>query len=383
MEGSNIFHFPLAFGGNAQNLFYPRRIGRQPQRSIYGAGYVEAPSATTILAAGKLSGKTAGGTSMGVMNAVTAEEVATIHNVDQPTEHATVEPLSNYFVSRVQQDFRAGNTTVGGIISSVNRKLDNPAIDFLRRDAYVAGLDFSHRFSNETYYLYGMAAISDVRGSRMAITATQMSSTHYFQRPDDDDVLSVDYDATRMTGYAYKLALEKVRGEHIRGNLRIRTTSPYFEANDVGFHGFVGQQQYNAYLQYREDDPGKTIRRWNVNLNGFYNHIYGDPAEIMGRGGNINAAVTFMNYWFLSGGVFTNRPALHIFALWGGPALAFDPVYGLFWTIRSDDRKPLYITLQGNRNGAPKGGLLYTYLSPSLTWRPTRFFSPSPPPPTC
>lgn len=221
----------------------------------------------------------------------------------------------------------------------------------------------------------GHGAISDVRGSRTAITATQMSSTHYFQRPDDDDVLSVDYDATSMTGYAYKLALEKVRGEHIRGNLRIRMTSPYFEANDVGYHGFVGQQQYNAYLQYREDDPGKTIRRWDVNLNGFYNHVYGNPGEIMGWGGNIFTNLTFLNYWYLSGGVFTNLSGLHIFALWGGPALTFDPVYGVFWTIRSDNRKPLYVTLQGNRNGAPKGDLWYTYLTPSLTWRPTRFFS--------
>jgi hypothetical protein len=373
VEGSNIFNYPLAFGGNAQNMFYPRRIGRQPQRRIYGVDNVEAPTATTILVASKLSGKTATGTSVGVMNAVTAEEVATI--ADQPKEHPPVEPLSNYFVSRIQQDLRAGNTTIGGIISSVNRKLDDPDLDFLRRDAYALGLDFSHRFSNETYLLYGMAAISDVSGSRTAITATQQSSTHYFQRPDDDDVLSVDYDATRMTGYAYKLALEKVRGEHIRGFLRTRITSPYFEANDIGYHGFVGQRQSNLWLQYREDDPGRIIRRWNVNLNGYYNQIHGDQPEIMGRGGNINASATFMNYWYLSGGAFMNLSGLHIFALWGGPALAMDPVYGVFWTIRSDNRKPLYVTLQGNRNGVPEDDILYVYLSPSLTWRPTRYFS--------
>ncbi|MEE9465624.1 MAG: DUF5916 domain-containing protein, partial [Candidatus Neomarinimicrobiota bacterium] len=63
VEGSNIFRFPLGFGGTNQTLFYPRRIGRRPQRNIYSSGVVDAPGATTILAAGKLSGKTAGGTS--------------------------------------------------------------------------------------------------------------------------------------------------------------------------------------------------------------------------------------------------------------------------------------------------------------------------------
>jgi hypothetical protein len=377
IEGSNIYQFPMAFGGS-NNLFYPRRIGRKPQLRVAnpdGTRFIDAPTATTILGAGKLSGKNSSGTSIGILNAVASEEVASIKYLDQATEKSTVEPLTNYFVSRIQQDLNKGNTTLGGIFTAVNRDLDSPELQALRRDAYTAGVDFSHRFADATYLVEGMLAGSHVAGSPEALVRTQMSSTHYFQRPDNGNGLSVDEDATDLTGYAYKLRLSKIRGEHIRGNVRIEASSPQFEANDAGYHGFVGQRAYRSYLQYREDEPGKLLRTWNISTNGNYSHVYGAANELMGWGGNMSANLTFLNYWYLSVGTFYNGEANHLFALWGGPALVMDPTIGVFWTIRSDDRKALYAEFQGNRNGVPEDDIVYTYLSPSITWRPTQYFS--------
>ncbi|UCD38221.1 MAG: carbohydrate binding family 9 domain-containing protein, partial [Fidelibacterota bacterium] len=178
IEGSNIFTFPIDFG-QRNSLFYTRRIGREPQHDPDTDGYVDIPSSSTILAATKLSGKTASGTSIGIMNSVTAEELATIRFTDLPTEKETVEPLTNYFVSRVQQDYREGRTTIGGIMTAVNRQLDEDHLSFLRRDAYSGGIDFSHLFKNDTYRLQGTLAVTDVRGLTDGMIRTQRSSVHY------------------------------------------------------------------------------------------------------------------------------------------------------------------------------------------------------------
>ncbi|HEX7239504.1 MAG TPA: DUF5916 domain-containing protein, partial [Longimicrobiaceae bacterium] len=66
VEGADAFAFGT--GSGASNLFYSRRIGRTPQ--LFAPGAAEELSATTILGAAKLSGKTAGW-SVGVMEALT------------------------------------------------------------------------------------------------------------------------------------------------------------------------------------------------------------------------------------------------------------------------------------------------------------------------
>src|SRR5690606_40259142 len=58
-EGSNFFEFKVGVDdGSGEGLFYSRRIGRAPQRSI-GGGYVDRPDVTTILGAGKQIGRAA------------------------------------------------------------------------------------------------------------------------------------------------------------------------------------------------------------------------------------------------------------------------------------------------------------------------------------
>ena len=83
VEGSQIFD---NFGRNGANnyygfmrtepdLFYTRRIGRAPQ-GYPEAEFASVPSATTILGAAKLTGKSASGWSVGVLEAVTGREQA-------------------------------------------------------------------------------------------------------------------------------------------------------------------------------------------------------------------------------------------------------------------------------------------------------------------
>ena len=119
VEGKNIYEFQPSntivinnFG--ADNLFYSRRIGRYPEYtpSLTDSEYVKMPEATRILTALKLSGKTRNGLSVGILESLTANEKAEIDSAGKRRKES-VEPLTNYFVSRVQQDFNKGETSLG------------------------------------------------------------------------------------------------------------------------------------------------------------------------------------------------------------------------------------------------------------------------------
>ncbi len=126
IEGNDILRMPLApavTGGSFTRdvLFYSRRIGRSPGFTPQ-ADFVDSPDNSTILGAFKLSGKTAGGLSIALMNSVTDEERARTET-GGVRENVSVEPLTNYFVGRLQQDFGEGNTQIGGMITVVHRDI--------------------------------------------------------------------------------------------------------------------------------------------------------------------------------------------------------------------------------------------------------------------
>jgi hypothetical protein len=147
-EGSNIFgNFGRSgatsydgFNRADPTLFYSRRIGRSPQGSASG-DFVSEPSSTTILGAAKLTGKTASGWSVGLIDAVTGRESA---QVDTAGARSTVEvePPTNYLVGRVKRDV-ANRASVGVMFTGVERALGgSPALsDLLDAHAYTAGGD--------------------------------------------------------------------------------------------------------------------------------------------------------------------------------------------------------------------------------------------------
>src|SRR5215212_5331875 len=94
------------------SLIYTRRIGRSPQLAGLLADesdFMDAADATTILGAGKVTGRTAGGITVGVMDAVTNREKATFRPVGSTVDDTQeIEPLTNYFIGRVRKDYRSG-----------------------------------------------------------------------------------------------------------------------------------------------------------------------------------------------------------------------------------------------------------------------------------
>ena len=81
VEGADVFRFGGIRASNSfgfPELFFSRRIGREPQRNV-GRRRRELPgrpTETSIRTAAKLSGRTRTGWSLGVLDAVTAGEEA-------------------------------------------------------------------------------------------------------------------------------------------------------------------------------------------------------------------------------------------------------------------------------------------------------------------
>ena len=63
-----------------------------------------------------------------------------------------LEPLSNYFVGRVRHESADGNRAVGGLLTAVDRRLDDSTLaGLLRSSAYVGGVDFNRYWGNQTW----------------------------------------------------------------------------------------------------------------------------------------------------------------------------------------------------------------------------------------
>ncbi len=131
VEGTQIYEFRIGQGGpgDGGNLLYTRRIG------------AEAP----IIGATKLSGRTAGGLSFGVLGASTG------HDFD---------PGRHYGVVRLSQQFQS-LSSVGGILTV----FDGPEEEEGRLRSLAGGADWDLRFRDNTYNLEGFASFTHRRWS--------------------------------------------------------------------------------------------------------------------------------------------------------------------------------------------------------------------------
>ncbi len=307
VEDARIFNFDLSGG----QLFYSRRIGRRPQRSsLSGASYVDVAEQTSILGAMKLTGRTAGGLTVGVLGALTGREEGRALFV--PGDSITTfvaEPRTGYAVLGAQQELRGGATVVGGMLSMMHRSLpDDGSLDFLSSTAAYTGVRFEHTWSQRAWALTGFLAGSYTAGSEQAITRLQRGPTHYRQRPDAWG-LGVDSSATRLTGAEWLLRLERRSGRHWTGALWAAQRTPGFDVNEVGYFNDSERLDGGARVSYQEITPGRVLRNYRLTAVTFHNwrhevlrkpfsySMWGDAH----KDGTVatSADLTFLNYWGL------------------------------------------------------------------------------------
>ncbi len=381
IEGNNITSFNIGLGdgdsGN-DNLFYSRRIGRSPHGSpdLEDGWYADVPNFTTILGAAKLTGKTKNGLSLGFIEAMTAEEKAEIDNGGERT-YQTVEPLTNYFIGRIQKDFKEGNTLLGGMFTSTNRDMDQNLGSFMHKSAYTGGFDFTQYFNKKNWMFNLNLALSQVAGSKEAIERTQKSSARYYQRPDNNHT-DLDPERTSLLGSGGRIQLQKQNG-HFNIMICSIWKTPGFEVNDLGYMQEADEVLSVVWAGYNVWDPKGIYRNYNINGDVYVVNNFG--GEVLGKGLEWNGNINFKNYWsaWTGGSLTTNSKSPG--TLRGGPMIKLPGRISLRAGFSTDYRKKLSFELYGNYNKGFQNSQKSIYTEASLTYKPTNYlvfrFSPS------
>jgi hypothetical protein len=370
--------FSCFFCSNTSSLptFYSRRIGRAPQGLADGT-YVDVPENSTILGAAKITGKSAGGASIGVLDAVTRREfAAVIDTVGGRHEFETeVEPLTNYAVGRVKHDYRGGNLVVGGIATSVLRSLGDSLLGTrLSKHAETLGGDLNFAWKNRTYNLLASFEESHVSGSPLAMQRLQQSSARYFQRPDrkggSNSFLSSDKfdpNATSLAGYGGYARVAKEAGNWIwESALNFR--SPGFEVNDIAFLTRADFVMANANIGRLWTKPGRFYRDMTFLLGGQQQYNY--DADRTDAQAQVFFAQTLPNYWFYQTFYIYHPVVLDDRATRGGPVVERPGYHYVYLFVGSDNRKP--VAFQTNLDyGRSIGDAGYSYdVNETVTIRP-------------
>jgi len=267
IEGSQILRFTTFGGDFGPGLFYSRRIGRALSVQAPLGGYVlNQPRFATILGAAKISGKTADGLSLGILEAVTKEERATLVDMAGTRTEQVVEPISNYSLVRLRQDLYA-NSNVGAIVTSANKEGKLPA--------FTGGVDWNLKFLDNTYRIQGFLAGSHTTSG--------------------NDQRIIIPPGKRISGSAGKVEFAKDAGKNWLASLEFDYTSKEFNINDMGYFRRPNDRGTVATLTYKDYVPTDWYRSWIVNAVYHYRENF-DRAELFNSvqsSGNL----TFRNYW--------------------------------------------------------------------------------------
>lgn len=353
IESRNIFNYQLtgsAAGGDYDSdlLFYSRRIGSSPHGypNTSNGEYVKMPLNTTILGAAKFSGKTKKGLSIGILESITEREMAKIDNNGNKSEQL-VEPLTNYFVTRIQQDIKGGETVLGGIITGVNR--EKGLGEALHRGAYSGGFDFLHYWKNRSWYIRGNIVFSHVEGSQEAILRTQTSFEHLFQRSDAPEV-SVDSNRTSLSGMGGTFRLGKSAGKEgklgqvFRFETGVTFRSPGLELNDIGFMLTANEINHFTWAGLNYPKSFSIFRSARINYNHWSRWDY--SGRFIYQAFNMNVHATFRNNWQTGTGSTWNPYDISNTALRGASSLRRPAFINNWFYVTSDTRKKFYVSTE-------------------------------------
>lgn len=374
VEGANIFRFGR--GGSNSNwgvnwgnpsFFYSRRIGAAPHAYDNIDGYVKYPEWSTILGAAKISGKIGKDWNIGVLSAFTQREYAEI-DLDGERLKKEVEPFSFYNVFRAQKEFNKGCQGLGFIYTYVSRNLrTEDLINSLNKSAFNLGVDgWTFLDKDKMWVLSGWFGTTRVSGSKDDIIELQKAYLHYFQRPDATHI-EVDIDATSLSGWSGRLAINKQKG-NLALNIAIGAVSPGFDTTDMGFQWMGDVINAHIMTGYRSFHPGKIFREWRLFLGTQRNYDFGGN-KIGEQRLLILGEAQFLNYWRTDIQISYNPGNFSSTLTRGGPLMSVPAYTWGDFSLSSDNRKPMKVSFEIDFFTSKSGSWSY---SPSfeLQWKP-------------
>lgn len=150
-EGTELF--------NKGNLFYSRRIGGSPLNYdninnfiSQGESIQNNPEITQLFNATKISGRTKGGTGLGVFNAIVGEEFATVRRSDGTERSVKTNSTTNYNAFVIDQNLKNNS-----FISLINTNVLREGSDY---DANVTGTFFNFKTKDQRFFISGSGVLS-------------------------------------------------------------------------------------------------------------------------------------------------------------------------------------------------------------------------------
>ncbi len=313
LEGANLFSTPF-------ELFYSRRIGHPPRGDpdedlLY---CTDRPKSTTILGAGKITGKLDNKTSLAILTAFTQEECADYsieklrfierdnNSIDTLTDtlsrETVVEPFANYTVFRVQREIlKSSSVGFMGTLAAQNEY----------HPATAGGLDWRLYTNDGVWGMCGQIVTSKINDEK--------------------------------AGFGFDGMFEKVAGKHVRGTLGIEIYDPHLDLNKLGFLRRNNWREGWLWVQYRTQEDWFVIRNtWNnFNISSGWNYN-GDNLNL---GWNFNTQIEFLNGWSLGGGFNQNMEVWDDHetrdnGLWNKPS-----AWSWWSSFNTDSRKPVWFNI--------------------------------------
>ena len=346
LEGKKILSFPI---DGFDQLFYSRRIGHAPSYAptLDQEETVDAPDSTTILGAAKITGRTDGGLSVGVLQSLTASETAHLSSLAGSREQQ-VEPFGSYTVGRVHKDWNKGNTSLGGMVTETHRSISDPQLQFLPSNALTGGVDFMQYYSNRSWVLEAAAVFSQVRGDRQAIRALQTDAVHYYQRPDASH-LGVDEAATSLSGHGGSVRFGRSESSRLRLTDHFHWYSPGLELNDLGYLRQADLMANQFFLGWSETEPKGIFRSYSMEYAREDQWDFGGLKTMTQN--RLEAASQFKNKWEAQGS-FGRQNSVDTRVLRGGPSLRWHDFWSLTLGMGTDPSRRISLALDGAHDRA-------------------------------
>ena len=337
LEGKHI----LDFGLGSDMMFYTRRIGAD----------------VPIIGAAKLTGTNRRGLTIGGLQSFTARKMV------------GSAPFTNYSIVRLQKIWNDGNTTLGGMATSVNRSLAaHPQFaQTMVRDAFAGGVDFLHFFRDRNYYVDLKAMFSSLHGSTGAITRLQTSPVHYYQRVSAQDYLGVDTKRTSLQGSGGYVEFGRKGNNKWWFSENIAWLTPGFDLNDAGFLTQADALVNMTVVSYRQTDPGELFRTNTVNFQ------QRNAWDFGGRAVENDVQAQWIGYT-------RNRLRLELMEeftwnridsrlLRGGPDMKLDPYFTTGAAFRTDAARRFYFEVAYKGDHSVGGRNSSNSITPGVTFR--------------
>jgi Domain of unknown function (DUF5916) len=254
-------------------IFYSRRIGQMrgyvdPNDLSPAESVVNMPLATQLINATKISGRTGGGTGIGLFNALTANTYARLEDEEGRSRNYLVEPVTNFNVFVVDQNLK-NNSYIGLINTNVIRQGDY-------RDANVTLADFRFRDKTNTWSLSGSGGLSQI-----------------FRKEEGF--------ATNTRGFRTRLFFSKVSGK-FQFSTGAMVDSDNWDINDLGFMRRSNRVLYTNRVSYNIFKPFSVFNNMSARFSVNYEQLY-KPRNYVGTEFSVNWNAQFRNFYNVGFGV--------------------------------------------------------------------------------